>query len=203
MDLQREAQLRIKRRQQQERERRIGREEADKLLKQRNRLQELKTRTNRVKNILGPNCNEEEIDKSVRAIMIRQYRKEHAVEIVISPTNKLQREVFAKLARSLFNLNAALSDKNLPRYYLRYFEPEQKRLELHEKIAKLASLPLAPPKRSSGLQRYAVSLAADLLDRHNLRRSVTRGGKFCELAAALYGKNSRDMFNHCRRYRNG
>jgi hypothetical protein len=202
MDLQREALQRIKRRQQQGQERQISREEDDKLLEQRNRLQELNSRIARAKKILGHNCDEKQIEKSIRAMLYRQSRKEHAIEIVITPSNKLQREAVSKVARSLYNLNAALKNKNFPRYYLKYFEPDQKREELQRRFAKLASSPLKPPKRSSALQRYAVSLAADLLDRHNLPRSVTRGGTFWKLAAALYGKNSPDMFNHCRRYRN-
>jgi hypothetical protein len=174
---------------------------ADREEEDRKQLIEMKRRVREAKKIIGPGpkCDIERIQKSVAAMMVRQYRREYAAEFAIGPTNKLQKVALSKLARSLQDLNAALKNANLPRYYLRFFEPEQKRKELEKEIEKLASSALKPPKRSSRLQSYAVALAADLLDRHNLPRPITREGKFCKLAAALYGKNSPDMFNHCRK----
>jgi hypothetical protein len=36
------------------------------------------------------------------------------------------------------------------------------------------------------------------MQEHNLAFKSTRGGRFLRLAAALYGKDDADLFNHCR-----
>jgi hypothetical protein len=46
-------------------------------------------------------------------------------------------------------------------------------------------------------RRYAAEAAARKLKRYNQRLNVTRKGKFCALAAIIYGDPSADLFNHC------
>ena len=56
---------------------------------------------------------------------------------------------------------------------------------------------LGKPKRSAVAKRVAAEEAALLLERAGIPLALRRGGKFCRLAAVLYGDERADLFHHC------
>jgi hypothetical protein len=60
------------------------------------------------------------------------------------------------------------------------------------------SIELDEPKRHDGDAKHIAALEAALLfERYGIPLTTTRGGKFCRLAAALYGDEDADLFHHC------
>lgn len=156
-------------------------------------------RVGRAKAILGPRCDTASVGRAVRYLLVRQERQARGADILRRPTNKQEKAAVGRVAQELRRLNAALNNPALPEFVGKMFPPE---LREHEnKLEALARLPLDKPKRSSDLKRQAAGQAAALLQEHELPLITTRGGKFHRLAAALYGKDHADLFNHCRFYR--
>jgi hypothetical protein len=73
-------------------------------------------------------------------------------------------------------------------------------LDFEKQIAvcdRLLAKPSGQPKRAATKQRLAAREARGLLMRYGHKVSVTRGGKWCELAAILYGDEMADLYHHC------
>lgn len=63
--------------------------------------------------------------------------------------------------------------------------------------AGIARVPKQNPKDQAKL--YAAEAALRLLQKHNLSAPITRKGKWCGLAAILYGEPGVDFRHHCRK----
>jgi hypothetical protein len=150
--------------------------------------------------ILGPGCDKALVERSDRAVIYLEVRHTHSAETLRRPTNKRQKAAVNRVAQEFRRLNWALNKPDLPDFVRKMFP-----LELHERqkeLDALARLPLRKPRRDGSRQRAAAEQAALLLQEHKLPLTTTRGGQFHRLAAALYGKNDADLFNHCRLLRN-
>lgn len=122
---------------------------------------------------------------------------------------KIQKKAVQRLATKLWQAAIALKDPNLPLDVQLLFEHDSEvdagfRFSVedlertHAVIAAKANKPLKPPTRADEAKRYAAEEAAQLLVAHGLPLNVTRKGKFCRLAAVLYGEPDADLFWHCR-----
>jgi hypothetical protein len=61
----------------------------------------------------------------------------------------------------------------------------------------LAAAPTAKPKRDEFKKRLAVREAQELLRVHGYKPVTTRKGKWCRLAAILYGNLSANLYPYC------
>jgi hypothetical protein len=62
---------------------------------------------------------------------------------------------------------------------------------------RLADQPSGHPKRSATKQRLAATEAYHLLRYYDRSVNTTRGGKWCDLSAILYGDPLADLFHYC------
>ncbi len=101
---------------------------------------------------------------------------------------KAQKKAARQLARALRRLNATMKQPDLAddaKYVLPYYEFD---VELWaEKVEAIASKKLDPPRRNPADRKYAAEAAAKLLVKHGLPLAITPKGKFCKLAAVLFG----------------
>ncbi|MFY9839040.1 MAG: hypothetical protein WAK55_21705 [Xanthobacteraceae bacterium] len=151
-----------------------------------------------VSSILGPGCDQDEVESTVRAMMADQWRYELG-----RPMNKTQKKAIAQAAKALRRWNTTLTNPKLPpsvRERLPVTLAELRKLQ--KELEQLGDASLDKPKRPTiYLRRHAAKLAGYLLQAHRLPLRATRGGKFHQLAAAIYGDKSADLFNHLRFYR--
>ena len=156
--------------------------------------QELSRSIRQAKKILGNDCDENEIKKS---LLNTRYRGQYRTPL--RPVNKKEKQALERFGKSLRRLIVTLQDENLLDYARKRMKVDKLREQLQH-VEKLASLPLPRPRPSSRLQRAAVRQSAILLELHNIPRTTSRQGKFCRLAAVLYGDQTADLFEHCRKY---
>jgi hypothetical protein len=162
-----------------------------------NSKQEHAKRVKHVKAILGPEAS---VKAAVGSMMAREVRAASRSTYPHEPTNKREKLAVARVARELHRLNSALNHADLPKFARQLFPSDflERQKELQAELQALGSLPLAKPKRSSEMRRMAAETAAMLMQENDLPLTTTRRGKFHRLAAALYGDDHADLFNHCR-----
>jgi hypothetical protein len=118
------------------------------------------------------------------------------------PVNKLEKRAVERVATELRRLNAALRDSNLPTS-VRKFLPNDLLKERETELGEMARRPLEKPKRPGVyLKKKAAQYASLTLQDHGIRRTTTRGGELCKLAAAYYGDRDADLFDAVRVWRN-
>jgi hypothetical protein len=159
----------------------------------------LRQRIKQAKAILGPHCDDASVEAAVKHIIVREERSRRWADIVCKPTNKQEKAAVAQVAQALRRLNVALKNTTLPNFVREMFPGNLG--ECQTELESLGLRPLAKPRRSSGGKRLAAEEAAYLLEKHKLSLATTRGGKFHQLAAVLYGDDDADLFNHCRTVR--
>jgi hypothetical protein len=160
--------------------------------------QELRRRIREAKKILGiSDCDENEIKKSLLNTLFRDQYVKRRVGSALKPENKKQKQALERVRKSLSRLIVTLQDDNLLHHVRNRMKVDKLREHL-QLVDKLARLRLPTPRRRSHLQREAVRQSAYLLELHNIPRTTSRQGKFCRLAAVLYGDRIADLFEHCR-----
>jgi hypothetical protein len=112
---------------------------------------------------------------------------------------KPQKTAARRLAAALRRVEVAAKNPNLAFDAQLIFSFDVEGFELMRRAAEaIAYQKLAPPSPADGAKSYAAKAAARLLLKHGLPLNVTRGGKFCRLAALLYGDPKADLFRQCR-----
>jgi hypothetical protein len=116
---------------------------------------------------------------------------------------KQQKQAANNVAVAIRRLEIALKSKHLTLKDKRCFPMDEIALKFaRERFEASAKTTLGPPKRTDFGKRRAALAASGLLQKHNLPVNVARRGKFCRLAALLYGDEKADLFCHCRAYKN-
>jgi hypothetical protein len=154
--------------------------------------------------IIGPGARRAEVEKVVRfgSGFVKRTEEFKATGYYGDVLTKPQKEAARKFAVALHQLETALKNPHLT-WSLIYNFP-MKEIDLARWLKRTraaADTKLAPPRPSSAGKLVAVAAAAKLLRKYNVSLKVSRGGKFCRLAALLYnGDEKTDLFRQCRAY---
>ena len=139
--------------------------------------QELRRRIREAKKILGSDCDENEIKKSLLNTRTRaQYQNP------VRPVNKKQKGALKRFGKSLRRLIDTLKDENLMSYARKRMTVDNLREHLQH-VEKLASFPLPRRGPPSRLQREAVRQSAILLELHNIPRTTSRQAQALRLGS--------------------
>jgi hypothetical protein len=116
---------------------------------------------------------------------------------------KQQKQAANKVAVALRRLEDALKSEHVTLKENRCLPFDEIAIKFaRERFEAAAKTKLGPPNRTDLGKKRAALAAARLLQKHNLPVKVSRDGKFCRLAALLYGDEEADLFRHCRAYKN-
>jgi hypothetical protein len=156
-----------------------------------------------VRKILGPGCNKAEIESAVWAMIAEQgiYRRKRGADFRRRPTSKGEKEAIKSVAKAARRLNATLKQPELPRFVKELFPADREKTASDLEKLGLGSLPKPRRHAPPHLPRRAVQYAVLLLQQHRLPIKTTRGGTAHQLAAAIYGTERPDTFNHLRFFR--
>jgi hypothetical protein len=149
-----------------------------------------------VREILGRGCNKEGVESAVWTML--GYQRPYENEESMNKTKK----AIARAAKALRRWNATLTDPKLPTSVGKLLPTSLAELrKLQEKLERWGDASLGRPERTTfHLRRRAAQVAGYLLQAHNLPLNTTRGGQYHRVAAAIYGDQDADLFNHVRFY---
>jgi hypothetical protein len=107
-----------------------------------------------------------------------------------------------KAAVALRRLKIAFKSEHLPCSVKAGFPMDELDFEVwRDRFEAAANKKLGRPDRTDFGKRRAAEAAARLLQTHNLPVKASRRGKFCRLAALIYGDEKADLFRQCRAYK--
>jgi hypothetical protein len=164
----------------------------------------LEERIDRATKILGTKCDKASVKAAVwRIWSIEERQKKRLYINKGKPSNKREKKAVDRLEKALHRLNMALNDVALPTGIAKAFD-RQGMLALQKHLKDLATRKLDKPKRPPNVGKdWAAQGAGSLLQKHGIPVERTRGKKkLHRLAAVLYGDESTDMYQYCRRYYN-
>jgi len=154
-----------------------------------------------VRAILGRHARQRDVERDVRASWYFIRRAERLNQSPYNVQTKRQKAAAKRLSVALRRLKIALGNPDLIAY-LKWGLPDKSQLNVWlERTDAAAETKLGKPRRAVPGKEVAAEQAADLLLECNLPLNVTRGGKFCRLAAVLYGDESADLFRQCQAYK--
>src|SRR5262249_11833698 len=156
-----------------------------------------------VSEILGPGCDKTEVESTVRAMIVEQRLRNYkrGADFLRRPTNKKEKEAIKRVATAVRRLNVTLMHPALPSFVKKLFPTDREKTT--SDLEKLGLESLRKPRRHPPphLTRRAAQYAVYLLQLHRLPVTTTRSGQAHKLAAAIYGAERPDTFNHLRFYR--
>jgi hypothetical protein len=158
-------------------------------------------RIRQVSKILGPGCNKAEIESTVWAMIGDQGRYERRADIYRRPMNEKEKEAIKSVAKAARRLNVTLKQPALPSFVKKLFPSDREKTAGELETLGLIKLGKPHRHRPPHLPRRAARYAIYLLQLHQLPVTTTRGGQAHKLAAAIYGAERPDTFNHLRLYR--
>jgi hypothetical protein len=104
-----------------------------------------------------------------------------------------------RVAKALRRLEVVLKNKDLEAFVRDRFPLSESELrQWREHCEAITRIKLPKPARRDGVEKQlAAAEAAFLLESHGLPLSVTRRGRFCRLAAVLFGDTRADLHHQC------
>jgi hypothetical protein len=162
---------------------------------------EARERIKRVSSILGPGCNKTAVKRTVWAMIAGQGRDQRRADIYRRPTKRKEKDAMKSVAKAARRLNVTLKHPALPSFVKKLFPSDREKTASDLEKLGLTSLPKPRRHPPPHLLRRAVQYAILLLQQHRLPVTTTRGGQAHRLAAAIYGAERPDTFNHLRHYR--
>ena len=126
------------------------------------------------------------------------YHMRRAIEAAQRIRVRALRQLISALRKTTRNLpeNMRPPGLGLALYHAEAYTPEFRRNI--RKAFPQASLPEYKPHPDAFEKRLAAEFALDLCERFRVPVTTTREGKFCLIAAALYGNPDADLQYHCR-----